>query len=155
MGIIKNGDYIYRLFNVGDYVICRDLNIRGTVLRFYVATGDLEEQTMIETDDGRLFHGPTSTFLPYEKEPVRPQRTMIRTGRMCGKRTILKETERLLNKHGEYVLAYARNHGISVNEAFEAPMVKAHQRYCDVYGTAHNDILDSLTYTYNLLDNGA
>ena len=35
----------------------------------------------------------------------------------------------LLNEHGKYVLQYAKNHGISIDEAYKAPMVKAHLEY--------------------------
>ena len=35
----------------------------------------------------------------------------------------------LLNTHGEYVLKFAKNHGISVAEAYVHPMVKAHLEY--------------------------
>ena len=31
-----------------------------------------------------------------------------------------------LNEHGKYIVKYARNHGISISEAQNAPMVRAH-----------------------------
>ena len=34
---------------------------------------------------------------------------------------------RLLNAHGEYVFKFARNHGLSIDDAHNHPMVKAHQ----------------------------
>lgn len=50
--------------------------------------------------------------------------TFIDTG------TILEDSDgSLLNEHGKYVVKYAKNHGISIAEAQEAPMVKAHLQY--------------------------
>jgi len=40
----------------------------------------------------------------------------------------------LLNKHGEYVLKFANNHGMSIAEAHKALMVKAHLEYCNQAG---------------------
>lgn len=36
------------------------------------------------------------------------------------------EQSTTLNEHGKYVMQFARNHGISIDEAYEHPMVKAH-----------------------------
>lgn len=43
---------------VGDKVICVASGVRGTIEKFYRPTG-CTEQTMVRTDDGRLYHAPT------------------------------------------------------------------------------------------------
>lgn len=47
----------------------------------------------------------------------------------CGKRKGMKnteeQTEKMLNPAGEYAVKFAENHGISIAEAMEQPMVKA------------------------------
>lgn len=37
------------------------------------------------------------------------------------------ENNKLLSEHGKYALQFARNHNISVQEAYEHPTVKAHK----------------------------
>lgn len=36
-----------------------------------------------------------------------------------------------LNDYGKYAVQFARNHGITVNEAFEHPTVKAYKKFYD------------------------
>nr|DAE14279.1 MAG TPA: exoribonuclease [Siphoviridae sp. ct0uL16] len=52
-------------FSIGDFVFCTHeayYGVSGRVIKKYVPTA-CEEQTMIETPDGRLFHAPTRVFL--------------------------------------------------------------------------------------------
>ena len=50
---------------IGDKVICHESGVVGTVVKKYFPTA-CEEQTMIETADGRLYHAPTRTFRKYQ-----------------------------------------------------------------------------------------
>lgn len=36
--------------------------------------------------------------------------------------------DEVINGHGKYVAQFARNHGMSIAEAYEQPMVKAHKK---------------------------
>ena len=47
---------------VGDDVICIASGIKGKVVKKYYPTA-CEQQTMIQCDDGRLYHAPTNTFI--------------------------------------------------------------------------------------------
>lgn len=47
-----------RSFETGDLVICTVSGVIGKVLKFYVPTAS-EEQTMVQTLDGRKYHAPT------------------------------------------------------------------------------------------------
>lgn len=49
--------------------------------------------------------------------------------------------ESLFNEHGKYVVRYARNNGISIAEAHEAPMVKAHLVYFNSTKNLNKNIL--------------
>lgn len=46
---------------IGDYVICIVDGVSGVVVKQYFPTA-CEEQTMIKTSDGRLYHAPTRYF---------------------------------------------------------------------------------------------
>lgn len=46
---------------IGDKVVC-DTGVQGIVIRQYVPTA-CEQQTMIETLDGRKYHAPTRCFV--------------------------------------------------------------------------------------------
>lgn len=65
--MIKVINFMYdnRKFCTGDYVMCTEkeyYGITGIVVNQYNPTA-CEEQTMIETSDGRRFHAPTREFL--------------------------------------------------------------------------------------------
>jgi len=64
-----------RKFYKGDKVICSESEVVGTVLRFYSPTS-CEEQTMVKTDDKRLYHAPTRTWVLY-KTGLTPTITII------------------------------------------------------------------------------
>lgn len=54
-----------RKFDHGDYVVCTNKDyygVTGRVIKKYTPNA-CEEQTMIETPDGRWFHAPTRDFL--------------------------------------------------------------------------------------------
>lgn len=46
---------------IGDRVISHSEGVKGTVVKQYFPTA-CEQQTMIKTDDGRLYHAPTVCF---------------------------------------------------------------------------------------------
>lgn len=54
------------LFQIGDRVVCMVSGVRGTVVHQYVPTAS-EQQTMICTDNGLLYHAPTRTFRKEEE----------------------------------------------------------------------------------------
>lgn len=48
-----------RGFCVGDTVVCSLSGVQGVVVKFYIPTASAP-QTMVRTEDGRLYHAPTS-----------------------------------------------------------------------------------------------
>ena len=57
---------------IGDKVICCESGVAGTVVKKYFPTA-CEEQTMIKTADGRLYHAPTRTFRKYQNGIIAKQ----------------------------------------------------------------------------------
>ena len=55
-------------FAIGDYVICTKSGVKGKVIEKYFPTA-CEQQTMIECDDGRLYHAPTREFIKCTYQP--------------------------------------------------------------------------------------
>lgn len=60
-----------------------------------------------------------------EKGKRRPQKVT---------RPDIKPEEKLLNPAGEYAVKFAENHGISISEAYEQPMVKARLEFFNQTG---------------------
>jgi hypothetical protein len=56
---------IKRRINIGEKVICSESEVVGYVVKFYTPTA-CEEQTLVMTDDGREYHAPTRTWVPYK-----------------------------------------------------------------------------------------
>lgn len=54
-----------RGFEIGDKIICEESSVVGICTKFYVPTA-CEEQTMVETRDGRFYHAPTRTWKKYD-----------------------------------------------------------------------------------------
>lgn len=54
-----------REFKTGDKIICKESGVVGICTRFYVPTA-CEEQTMVETLDGRFYHAPTRMWKKYD-----------------------------------------------------------------------------------------
>lgn len=50
-----------RSFDIGDRIICTESGVSGICEKFYYPTA-CEEQTMVETADGRFYHAPTRTW---------------------------------------------------------------------------------------------
>lgn len=48
--------------NIGDEVICNLTGIVGTIVKFYTPTA-CEEQTMVRTKEGLLYHAPRRTWV--------------------------------------------------------------------------------------------
>jgi len=59
---------------------------------------------------------------------------------------VMRGNGELLNEHGKYVLKYAKNHGISVHDAHNAPMVKAHLAYFSHPESHYNKCYDTMRY---------
>lgn len=51
-----------RKFNIGDRIICSESGVIGNAIKFYIPTA-CEEQTMVNTDDGRKYHAPTRLWV--------------------------------------------------------------------------------------------
>lgn len=54
-----------REFKIGDKIICKESGVIGICTKFYIPTA-CEEQTMVETSDGRFYHAPTRTWKRYD-----------------------------------------------------------------------------------------
>lgn len=50
-----------RRFDIGDKIRCTESGVQGICVKFYTPTA-CEEQTMVETADGRFYHAPTRTW---------------------------------------------------------------------------------------------
>lgn len=103
-----------RKFNIGDRIICITTGVVGKCLKFYTPTA-CAEQTMVLTDDGRRYHAPTSEWELTAK--------MSQIG-FEGEKAVDGDIK-LLNPYGEYLVKFAQNHGMSISEAANQPMVKA------------------------------
>ena len=109
-----------REFGIGDLVVCRTSGVTGRVIRFYRPTA-CQEQTMVITDDRRKYHVPTSGWIKVEE-----------TVQERIKDAAAETAQKALNPYGEYVLKFAKNHNISIAEAYEQPIVKArHKFFCE------------------------
>lgn len=104
-----------RKFELGDLVICETSGVIGKAIKFYIPTA-CAEQTMVLTDDGRKYHAPTSEWRKI---------TQVES---------LDDAQPLLNPYGEYAIKFAENHGMTINEALEHPMVKARLEYFNATG---------------------
>ncbi len=101
---------IERKFDIGDRIVCTATGVVGRCIKFYHPTS-CEEQTMVVTDDGRRYHAPTRLWILAESDD---SMGYVDEKVLC-----------MLNPFGEYVIKFARNHGMSIEEAYEQPMVKA------------------------------
>lgn len=122
---------------IGDLVWNTMTGVRGHILKFYTPTAS-EPQILIETDDNKgQYHAPESTWKLYPGQNhygYRADRVIY--DEMVGPNTMFASEEGFgtLNVHGGYVIEFAKNHGISINEAYQHPMVKAHQEFCEAMG---------------------
>jgi hypothetical protein len=57
-------------------------------------------------------------------------------------------------KHEEYLVIFARNHGLSISEAREAPMVKAHEEYCNAIQYSPGDMNHLSKTLHDRFENG-
>lgn len=121
------------LGKLGSRVICTESGVVGTIIKFYKPTAS-EEQIMVWTDDGREYHAPARTWKLYNAETATTDGIMHRAKQTLNDRF---GTGSLLNKHGEYVVKFAENHGISIAEAHEHPTVKAHLECCNKIDAEH------------------
>jgi len=107
----------WRDFEIGDMIICESTGVIGKAIRFYFPTA-CEEQTMVRTRDGRKYHAPTRMW-----------RKIAETERLEN-----HTEQKLLNPYGEYAVKFAENHGMSINEAMQQPMVKARLEFFNATG---------------------
>ena len=135
----------------GDIVANKINGIVGTVIKTYTPTA-CGEQVMIKTLDGRKYHAPTVTWVKLKIgiDQLHDVRQMlmrtsdqfpgnVRIDQLHDVRQMLmaatgESEEKYLNPYGEYVLTFARNHGITIEEAYEQPMVKARREYFERTG---------------------
>lgn len=122
-----------RDIEVDQKVICTESGVVGRVLRFYKPTA-CEEQTMVMTEDGREYHAPTSTWIPYV-DGLRP-RLMIydEFAAITDVVDSKKRADQLLNPYGKFVAQYAMNHGIGMDEAMQHVMCKTRWMYYATFG---------------------
>lgn len=122
---------------IGDYVICEESGVKGTVVRRYVPTA-CEEQIMVETNDGREYHAPARMWrhvLDFSKITSGSiDGSRIVAGKMVMLNALDNNFSSLLNPYGEYVVEFAKNHNISISEAMKEPMVKARQQFFEQTG---------------------
>jgi hypothetical protein len=50
---------------IGEKVICIGSGVAGRIIKFYYPTS-CEEQTLVETEDGRQYHAPTRCWMSYK-----------------------------------------------------------------------------------------
>lgn len=103
---------------INDWVICSESGVIGRIIKLYTPTA-CEDQIMVETRDGRQYHAPADMWKPYQLGLMNNKMSMNEFANQ-------EIPQPLLNAHGEYVIKFARNHGISVDEAHNHPTVKAH-----------------------------
>jgi hypothetical protein len=128
-----------RKINVGQKVICTWSGVIGKVLKFYCPTA-CKEQTVVQTEDGREYHAPTDTWIPYV-DGVTPKTNIIDEYGLTHTPEIRvdlsscpDQTGNLLNPYGEFVMQFAKNHNISISEAYEHPICKARLKYFNETG---------------------
>lgn len=108
-----------RQFDIGDKIICIESGVVGKCINFYVPTA-CEEQTMVITDDDRRYHAPTREWKLLQENEARGY--------------IDDYNQKALNPYGEYLLKFAKNHNMSIDEASEQSMVKARLDYFNKTG---------------------
>lgn len=101
--------------------ICLQVGLRWKEPVFYCQEGKEEEKDMMSTE-GKVFcvyQTPCGYCSKFDKECDK---------RECKNKNTeasVRGPEPILNAAGEYAAKFARNHGISIEEAMNAPMVKA------------------------------
>lgn len=111
----------------GDLVAHKENGIVGTIIKEYKPTG-AERQIMIKTLDERQYHAPMEEWVKL-RIGISDTETI--------KKMLMREikcTSKYLNPYGEYVVKFAKNHGISIREALDEPMVKARYNYFNMTG---------------------
>lgn len=135
-----------RKINIGEKAICSESGVVGKVIKFYYPTA-CEEQTMVETDDGRKYHAPTRTWYPYV-DGLSPRMTIIDdvvsgieqafisnlNNRLDGVAQMVREGHLRVNPYDEYVSQFSKNHNITISEAMKHPMCKARLEYFNATG---------------------
>lgn len=115
-------------FYIGERVICSESGVIGDIIKFYKPTAS-EEQIMVRTLDGLEYHAPARTWEPYNQLHI-DEFTTIGLDLAHGK----DMTGSLLNPYGEYVMKFAKNHGISIDAAHQHPTCKARLEYFNQTG---------------------
>jgi len=97
-----------RRINIGDKVVCCVSGVVGKILKFYTPNS-CEEQTLIETLDGRKYHAPTRLF---------NKMTVLSTPGY----TVPSE---ILTPYGQLVIRFSKSHGVTYEEALRHNICKA------------------------------
>lgn len=103
-----------RTINIGYKVICSESGVVGTVIRFYHPTS-CEEQTLVETENGKRYHAPTRTWSVYT-DGYRPTTIII-------DEPIISDD--LLGDYGRSTLAFSTNYGSAISEALSRKSIRA------------------------------
>lgn len=106
--------------NNGDIVANKINGIVGKVIKKYRPTAS-EEQIMVETLDGRKYHAPVSDWVKLVISVNNESELIIG----------IKDEVNIpyLNAYGEYVVKFAKNHGLTIDQAYREPMVKARYEF--------------------------
>lgn len=128
---------------LGDWVICTESGVVGQIINFYTPTA-CEEQIMVKTRDGIRYHAPKRLWKHYLFGTTA---TQVITDELA----FMATESSLLNPHGQYAIKFAQNHGISINEAFEHPTVKAH---AEAINSLNEQVLKEIYPKQNFLKNG-
>ncbi len=97
------------------------------MVKEYKPTG-AECQILIKTLDKREYHAPMEEWvkLKISVSAIKDINQMLLQEKGYGSNN--------LNPFGEYVVNYAKNHGSSIDEAFDKQMVKARYDYFNITG---------------------
>lgn len=111
------------MIKLGDIVVNRNNGLIGQAIKSYKPTG-AEDQIMVETFDGRQYHAPAAEWMevyislcPDEKFGIQDaSRFLSAVQNTSGALPIMSATDNcvMLNPYGEYVLRFAKNHGMTI-----------------------------------------
>lgn len=79
-----------RGFDIGDRIICTTTGVVGICTKIYVPTA-CGEQAMVRTDDGRMYHAPSLTWIKAEDASM--ERFLLDIKRNTLLKSFLKELE--------------------------------------------------------------
>lgn len=104
---------------IGETVICVESGVVGEVIDFYTREGS-EKEIEVITPGGNRYRAPERKW----------RRCVIAIDTVHGK----DMTGKMLNPYGEYLLKFARNHGMTTAQASETPTCKARLHFFNETG---------------------